>query len=376
LSQFRFGLGDVERELRDKHQVLAVVDYIRRGPNSSSPHWVLIEKVDTGTITRADGSVYSGRYVVVGDPGVGKSVAIPEADFMRHWRPEATVIAMPPPRGAANLPPVASTPPLRGPPSAGVRPGAPGLGVNSAPVPDFMVEARAFLQRTHGADAATRRMDELIDYCDFYLTRSRRGLDPVARRAEFADLVDHLEDLPERLVWPFIRRLRSQAAKGEFLLGGSIDLYVPPGLDFPTTTNAMRRYANSATYRDPLDFRPGGEMRLPPLGRVAPDHILPVSWIVNAENSPRGLRRFNELTRENQMKVIHDLRNIQPLKPEMNLLKSDHTIERWNELVDKKYGRGLSDAYREWLERQQTALKKQLQATIDELLANQPRRQP
>jgi hypothetical protein len=381
LDQLRFTLDDAARELREGNQVLAVVDYVRRGGAGESPHWVVIERVGHGPVTREGRTIFNGPYVIIGDPAHGKSVLIPRDDFLRHWKPDASVIATPPASGRtasatalASPPPPRITSPLA--PPAGIRPGAaPGWLRGSDPVPRYVSDALDFLRRGDprglNPQKPRQRLADLIDACDAYLVRAARGLDPAANRTLFNELLEALEALPADLIEKFVARLHLQRFNGELFLGGRVADYVPPGLDFTTTTNALREHVRTQPYRDPLGFIAGRTATVPPLGRVEADHIFPVAWIVNRNNSRSGLRGFSQLRREYQLLVVHHPANFQPLTPAMNKLKSDLSLDEWDRAVRAQHGRGLSRDYVDWFTTRQEELRDVLQKRIEELLRRQ-----
>lgn len=346
----RFTTADAAREIRDGNQVLTVVSYSRgRGQTDPTPHWVIVEKVDTGKITRSDGSVYEGSYVVIGDPAVGKSVAIPHDDFVRHWNPESTVIAVHP-KNTPSVPlptrPITETsnPMMASRPSIAPR----GTGdVSTANLNPVLRAATTGKIDPNFLGRVAREIDKA--HYEFIHGGSRRRFE-AATNAIY-------EEMKRARVPPAMRELigqRAVAAKinKETFFGGRIEDAVERDLGVARTTPEMRAEMRGRKYTDPHTGK-----ELDPTADMEADHIYPVSKIMD-------LPGFKDLNWRQRMAVVHWRENIQPLPRELNNFKRDYLADEWNaKLVEA--GKGpLDTAYLNKLRQRQADLEEALARRI------------
>ena len=91
-------LRKAREELNHHNQLATIVNYYDDAKGGLFPHWVTIEKVTSGVVKKGKKTIIDGPYMVIGDPKVGKSVAISQKDFLKHWEPRTTVVVSRKPR--------------------------------------------------------------------------------------------------------------------------------------------------------------------------------------------------------------------------------------------------------------------------------------
>jgi hypothetical protein len=349
LDTNRFTTADAERELRDGNQVLTVVNYARgRGRTEPTPHWVIVEKVGNGKVTRGGETVIDGPHVVIGDPGSGSSVAIAQDDFMLHWKRESTIIAVNP-RNAGGVP-------LPTRPVSGSAP-TPLLGTRAATAPGSNVALVGIrpLQRA----VATNKLDpEFLGRVAREMDKAHYELVRGGSQRRFAAAVNAIdEEMMRARMGPGMRAMigrRFVAAKvnGETFFGGRIDDAVERELGIERTTAEMRNEVRNASYTHPIE-----NTKLPATRDMEADHIYPVSRIMD-------LPGFRDLNWRQRMAVVHWRENIQALPREFNNLKSDYLADEWNAKLKESRGRGLDPSYLNWLRQRQAELEEALARRI------------
>jgi hypothetical protein len=391
-SILRFTLDDAGRELRDGNQVMAVVNYMRGKGESGGLHWVTVEKVGNGRIVRDGKTVIDGPYVIIGDPATGKSIAISQKDFARHWNRESTLIALSPSnsvgRRSGLLPPRTSSENSAGLP-AGSFPGgrhAPGQDPFRGPstMPDMPI-TRAAVQ---SGKVNQEQLDEIAYWADRMHWERRRYYQAhpkdlkhevqipnqgVRRAMNALEAEIDAAKLPRSVHNEIKRRILASRQAGTNYNGGHVNDLFHNKIKVETTTPAMRSGVRNsrvlgkpATYIDPQTNK---AVTITSANRssVQADHIYPANKIAQ-------LKGFGRLTPDEQRIILHDSRNIIGMPQAGNGSKGDLLISEWDSALKANaktspYPDGLHPAYRKMLEQRQDANKIFLQQEINSLLA-------
>ena len=378
-------LGDAAAELRRGNQVLAVVDYARGPGQPVSPHWVTIEKVGRGKVTRGGKTVIDGPYVIVGDPARGVSVAISEADFLRHWRRQSTIFAGAPRRGgqAFQSPPGAfrATGRRGGAAAANAGDAAPAGGrFRSAYNDNVSAEQLGWRGGSNGggdyrnavlamrkAGLSQAEIEEVTFLLDLQTYQSRINASR-SRIGQIQRRLNRLLDLKignpalRQDVLEFSKRRIRNAGVGntpETFDGRPFERYEPPDVDFPSTTPQLRAKAKREKWRDPYSAQ---ERYFDPTTDMEADHIYPVSLIKDLpgfdqlKNKPGGV--------ELQKAVVHDPANIQGLPRALNNSKSNHLVKDWPAARLRNDEKALEGSYLDYMRQRQDAAQEYLQKLI------------
>lgn len=121
----------------------------------------------------------------------------------------------------------------------------------------------------------------------------------------------------------------------------------------------MREAVNELTngyhwYRDPFT----NQIKRTRL-RLAPDHIFAAKQI-------KGLDGFSELTRPQQLNLLTDMRNIQPLPFRLNSSKGAQPALGWRQPLGNK----IDPGYTKWLRAKELRMERYIKSRIQEMLGN------